>query len=72
MKVDDNMMKMDAEIAFIELKRICLALEARGYRPQLIVHGNGMPDKFRVDPTHATTPAIEAIRQQNRAARHAA
>lgn len=62
MTVDDNMARMDAEIAFYELKQVCLALEARGLRPNVIVHPNGMPDRIEVLPPHATTPQVEEIR----------
>lgn len=64
MKVDQNMARMDAEIAFHELKQVCLALEARGMRPNVLVHPNGMPDRIEILPPHATTPQIEEIRRK--------
>lgn len=72
MTLSDEMLKLNAEVAFNELKQVLLALEGRGFRPQLLTHGNGMPHELRIDPAHATTRQVDAIREQNRAARLAA
>jgi hypothetical protein len=47
---------------FSQLKATLIEIEALGKRPIVITHPNGMLDTMRIDPAHATTPAIDAIR----------
>jgi hypothetical protein len=51
---------------FESLKSQLLSLEALGVRPIVITHPNGMLDTMRVDPPHATTPAVDEIRTKKR------
>jgi hypothetical protein len=63
----DQALAENADALFQKLKQRLIQIEARGFRPVVTTHGNGMLDTLRIEQTHATTPEVDRIRAERKA-----